>query len=264
MYRNWDARVGRGVRHERGVALLAGDGDDVDDPPALPGSHQLHRRAADEEHAGEIDGDDLLPVLVGQLPRRKRAARDAGVVDDDVEPALPVVRGGYGAVHVRRARDVGHDRPRLGAETLGGALHGRGVTVEHHHAGTVGEQALADREADAPARARHERGAAVQARGRAHASAWVKSSIRSSGCSRPIDTRSRLTGVVVPGPSIDARCSTRLSVPPKLVARVKTRIFAATAIAASAPPLTCTESMPPNIAIWRRAMSCPGLPGSPG
>src|SRR5439155_148126 len=99
------------------------------------------------------------------------------------------------------------------------------------------------------------------ARGRRHASAWVKSSIRSSGCSRPIDTRSRLTGVVVPGPSIDARCSTRLSVPPKLVARVKTRIFAATAIAASAPPLTCTESMPPNIAIWRFAISCPGCDG---
>jgi hypothetical protein len=51
-------------------------------------------------------------------------------------------------------------------------------------------------------------------------SACDRSAIRSSGCSRPIDTRSRLTGVADVGPSTLARCSIRLSTPPKLVALV--------------------------------------------
>ena len=49
-------------------------------------------------------------------------------------------------------------------------------------------------------------------------SAWSKSSFRSSMCSSPTETRRRFSGARVPGPSTDARCSTRLSVPPRLVA----------------------------------------------
>ena len=54
-----------------------------------------------------------------------------------------------------------------------------------------------------------------------HPSAWSRSAIRSSGCSNPTDTRMRSRGVLVSGPSTSARCSTRLSTPPRLVARVK-------------------------------------------
>ena len=52
-------------------------------------------------------------------------------------------------------------------------------------------------------------------------SARSRSAIRSSGCSRPIESRSSVSGVRVSGPSIDCRCSIRLSTPPRLVARVK-------------------------------------------
>src|SRR5262249_23467658 len=83
----------------------------------------------------------------------------------------------------------------------------------------------------------------------AQARAWWRSSIRSSGCARPIDSRKRFSGVRVPGPSIDARCSTRLSVPPKLVARVNPRSFAATCTARAWSPRTCTDTIPPNAAI---------------
>ena len=48
------------------------------------------------------------------------------------------------------------------------------------------------------------------------------------------------------GPSIDARCSIKLSTPPRLVARVKIFVFAATDIAASRPSFTSNESIPPK------------------
>jgi hypothetical protein len=40
---------------------------------------------------------------------------------------------------------------------------------------------------------------------------------------------------------------------PRLVARMKMRTFAATAIAAAAPPLTSNDSIPPNALICRAA-----------
>ena len=65
-------------------------------------------------------------------------------------------------------------------------------------------------------------------------SACVRSLIRSSACSRPTDRRNRFCGVAVSGPSIDALCSIRLSVPPRLVALTIRRRAAATLIAAIA------------------------------
>ena len=48
--------------------------------------------------------------------------------------------------------------------------------------------------------------------------AAAKSAIKSSGCSNPTDTRNRSTGVCDSSPSATARCSIKLSTPPKLVA----------------------------------------------
>ena len=41
-------------------------------------------------------------------------------------------------------------------------------------------------------------------------SAWCRSAIRSSECSRPIEARNKFCGVFESRPSIDARCSMRL------------------------------------------------------
>src|SRR3954454_8747138 len=86
-------------------------------------------------------------------------------------------------------------------------------------------------------------------------SACVKSSTRSSACSRPTETRSRFSAVRLPTPSRDARCSIRLSVPPRDVARVKILVFAVTACASSRPPRTLNDSIPPNDDICRAATS---------
>src|SRR5437588_197890 len=59
--------------------------------------------------------------------------------------------------------------------------------------------------------------AAVQpaSRRRYDESACVKSSTRSSASSNPTETRSRFSAVRLPAPSLEARCSIRLSVPPR-------------------------------------------------
>jgi hypothetical protein len=50
-------RIMRGVR----IAVLAGDGSDVDDAPVARGHHMGHHRAADEVGRDEIDLDDAAP-----------------------------------------------------------------------------------------------------------------------------------------------------------------------------------------------------------
>ena len=100
------------------------------------------------------------------------------------------------------------------------------------------------------------------ARGRA--SACARSAIRSSACSSPIETRSRFCGVVEPGPSLEARCSIRLSVPPRLVALTKSFTREAARTAASRPPRTRKESIPPKPDICRFAIAWPGCDSRPG
>ena len=66
----------------------------------------------------------------------------------------------------------------------------------------------------------------------------TRSKNRSSGSSMPTDSRSRSSGHGVPAPSIEARCSIRLSTPPSEVARFQTLTFAAACTAAAWPPLS--------------------------
>ena len=51
--------------------------------------HVLDRGLGHEEGAGQVDRDDLLPVLVGHLGHGP-VDGDAGVVHQDVDPALLV------------------------------------------------------------------------------------------------------------------------------------------------------------------------------
>ena len=69
----------------------------------------------------------------------------------------------------------------------------------------------------------------------------------------------------MPGPSIEARCSIRLSAPPSEVARFHNSVRAAVETAARSPSLTRIDNMPPKPpCIWRLATAWPGLDGRPG
>ena len=69
-------------------------------------------------------------------------------------------------------------------------------------------------------------------------------------------------------PAVDAmlaRCSIRLSTPPSEVARFHSCTLAAVAMAATSPPFTRTDSMPPKPPrIWRAAVAWPGCAARPG
>src|SRR5580704_797446 len=95
--------------------------------------------------------------------------------------------------------------------------------------------------------------------------AWTRSRNRSSISSRPTERRSRSDGHGVPAPSIDARCSIRLSTPPSDVARFQSLTCAAAATAAGSPPFTRIDIMPPKPPIiWRIAMWWPACVLRPG
>ena len=67
----------------------AGAARDVDDAPVPAALHARRHRLGAEEGAGEVDGDDRLPVGLGDLLERpadltQHAAR---IVDEDVDGA---------------------------------------------------------------------------------------------------------------------------------------------------------------------------------
>ena len=70
------------------VALLAGHGCDVDDASIAIREHFRHDGVTDKERRDQVDVDHLAPDGRLQLPRLGIAARDAGIVDEDVDPTM--------------------------------------------------------------------------------------------------------------------------------------------------------------------------------
>ena len=112
----------------RRIVAMAGAGDmragDRRGEQHAAGALRLHRHqrgARGVEGAAQIDRHDAVPVVragvLDQLP-----GIDAGVLDDDVEPAEAVERKRHGGLGVGHLRDVGGDEG--GAEFAGGRLAG--------------------------------------------------------------------------------------------------------------------------------------------
>src|SRR4051812_40964527 len=183
-------------------------------------------------HVGDWDSGVAIPILgYGDFARQRRTAKGPQVDIDD-----HVIVHGVASGHTSRRFDL--DRVALS------------VTERHRMNGI----ALIDRVGQ---QRRRIQPAAQEQDGSGHQPrrAWSKSSFKSSMCSSPTETRSRFSGARVSGPSTEARCSTRLSVPPRLVAWVKSLSRLATASDCSRFLPACTESMPPNPRICRLATS---------
>ena len=79
--------LGRGVVRGERRSLASGGAADDDDRPAVAGlDHRRHGGFQRVEGAGEVDVDDVFPLLGGELPGPP-GGHHAGVGDDDVEPA---------------------------------------------------------------------------------------------------------------------------------------------------------------------------------
>jgi len=79
-----------------GLTSLADDGGDVDDasPPVL--DHLGHEGLGQQKCAGEVCGEDVVPVLAFHA-HGEDVAGDSGVVDEDVDSA-EVGENCFGAV----------------------------------------------------------------------------------------------------------------------------------------------------------------------
>src|SRR5207248_2447721 len=133
-----------------GLAAVAGDAGhrgDADDPAT--GGEEIGQGGVDPVLAGQVDVQHAVPAVFGHPPERL-VAGDAGVVHDDVDPAVPFLyicgefRGcvGSGEVELERAavyvvRDRGQRVP--------GGGH-----VEADDVGAVPGQEAGDGRPDAP------------------------------------------------------------------------------------------------------------------
>ena len=112
-----DRVLGRGVGRAHRPRRMGRDRAVVDDASALR-PLPLHQRIGAlraEERAVEVDVDDRLPLLVGQLFEGDRRRADAGVVEQQVEPT-------EGALHrrVKRRRPTPDRRRRKRARARAG------------------------------------------------------------------------------------------------------------------------------------------------
>ena len=101
----------RGVVGLPGVAHLADHRADGDDAAAALLQHRPHRRLRQREGRGQVGRDHRVPV-VALHPHQQLIAGDAGVADDDVEPAVPLDDRRRQLLERRRVGDVDADAPR--------------------------------------------------------------------------------------------------------------------------------------------------------
>ena len=125
--------------------------------PAAGGDHDRHHRLAAQEHAGEVDVDDLLPLVDAQLPDRRGAAGDTGVIDQRVD-ASPAIEGGADrGVPGDRLGDVELlSDPELANRRRGG-LRGLVVNVRDHDRRAFAGEAPGDRFANPAGRSGNDR-----------------------------------------------------------------------------------------------------------
>jgi hypothetical protein len=132
--------------------------------PSVPAAIIAFAASRAEEHPRQIDVDHALPIGQAQRFRRPRDG-DAGIVDQDVEPAELGHRLPHHLDHRRLVRHVGGDghtvradRPQAG----GGRLHALQAPPGTDHARPCFRQRLGKHHAETRARAGHDGHAARQ------------------------------------------------------------------------------------------------------
>lgn len=142
--------LARRVCGTRGGARLGGNGADVDDDAAICTVLQECRndRAAGEIRPRDVDSHHAVPYFRVTVGNRRHVVHDAGVVDEDVQPAEfgeDGVDEGLDGGLVRYVGDGGEDA--LGFEACGGdplllsGLEAFGVDIADGHVSPAGKEA---------------------------------------------------------------------------------------------------------------------------
>src|SRR6266851_62852 len=144
------------------LAGIAGDPDhrgDRDHPAMAAPDHAAQCSARQAKGGGQIDLDDRIPILVAQA-QRERVAGDPGIVDQDVDMAHRRLGLAEEAVGRFRIGEIGGERVRAFAE-FGGKRGKRGAASPgKRDRGALAMERPADRAADPPGGAGHQRGLA--------------------------------------------------------------------------------------------------------
>ena len=139
-----------------GIAGDADDRGDGDDAAEALAHHQLGRRARQTEGRGQIDRDDVVPILVAQL-HEQIVAGDAGIGDEDVD--LP--HRGFGRRHQRldlgAVGEVAGQHMNALAQLRRQAIQHLAPRAGNGNRRALRVQRLRDRAADAAGRAGDER-----------------------------------------------------------------------------------------------------------
>ena len=131
----------------RGSGLVAPPPDSFMILPYRCADHVRHHGAADSDGAEQVDRDRLDPFVPVDLLDRAHRTVDAGVVDQDVEPAEPrIASASTSASTSFRLDDVGPPRCMPSARADGrqsaAAASARCVARAQHDAGALGDETV--------------------------------------------------------------------------------------------------------------------------
>ena len=127
-------------------------------PPPPWANHLPRRRLTEMEHAGQIDRDDALPLIVVEVEKAPAMA-DPGAVEQHVEPAELAHRRCHRSIDRRPVAHIEWDRgsPAAGGANSSGGGFGRGgIDVGADDRCALTSEALRAGAADAAAGPCHE------------------------------------------------------------------------------------------------------------
>ena len=119
-----------------------------------------------EEGAAEVDPEHLVELREGELVDRRGVTRDAGVVEDSVEPAEARLPEAERRIDLVRNPDIGDGRDRVAAghaHRLCGGPRTPRVPVHDDHAGPLSGEAPRRGRADRTTAAGHEHDPVLEA-----------------------------------------------------------------------------------------------------
>src|ERR1019366_3253605 len=112
----------------------------------LEARHDFLRGAVDRL---DVDREDAVELVFGEILERLRQVAHAGVVDEDVEAAETFVHGLDHRLDVGTDGDVGTNAERRGAEPGRRAQRAFAITIDDDDPGALGDELLRDAFAEA-------------------------------------------------------------------------------------------------------------------
>jgi hypothetical protein len=160
----WPASLRCAVAGRVRVAFLAGDGRDRHDPAVALRAQVGNDGAAAEEHARQVDVEDLAPALGRMLPERRGRSRDAGIGHEDVDPTELPRDVGSGGLDGACVRDIDGRRDHLAEprQLGGGRSQPVRIPIPQRHASPGRQEAFGDRPPETLRAARNDGAPSVQ------------------------------------------------------------------------------------------------------